>query len=153
MDVIEERVGGLDFNPASLAPPVLHAEDEDPATQVRISAISSRHSSQVPIQALTIAFSCSCPLASAAVRSGLGSIDDYLRVEVSQRPVGVSAVEGLVHPTHDLDVLLRHRPRSISRIGEGASGGGRVSDDRRSPQRKGNFPEGRNTDGGGLRCR
>ena len=109
VNVVEKRVGGLDFNPASLAPPVLHAEDEDTATQVThlcdllTPFIPGSHpSGDDRVQLLA-------SLAFAAVRSGPGSIDDHVRIEVGQRRVSVSGVEGVVHLAEDLHVLLRHR--------------------------------------------
>jgi len=46
-----------------------------------------------------------------------GVISDDIGREVRQGTVGIAPVEGLVHPPDDLDVLLRHRPRSIAREG------------------------------------
>jgi hypothetical protein len=115
VNVIGKRVGGLNFNPASLAPPVLHGEDKDPAPQVTHLSdllapfIPGAHPSGDDRVQLLV------PQTSAAVRSGPGCIDDHVRVKVGQRTVGVSTVEGVVHPLHNLDVLLRHRPLSIPR--------------------------------------
>src|SRR5829696_7052364 len=38
-----------------------------------------------------------------------GRIDHHLWVVVGQRAVDIEAVKGLIHPPHDLQVLLRHR--------------------------------------------
>jgi hypothetical protein len=94
---------------------VLHAEDEDPAAQVThlldlfLKFIPGADpTGDEPAHLLA-------SVADADVRLGPGSIDDHVWVEAVQRDLGVSAVEGVVHPPHDLHVLLQHRPRSISR--------------------------------------
>ena len=62
-------------------------------------------------------------------RTGGGPLD--LGVQVAQISVETLTLEGLEGTTHDLDVLLRHRTRSISRWGEGSNPMTRDPDDRR----------------------
>jgi hypothetical protein len=94
---------------------VLHGEDEDPPAQVThfLDVLTPFFPGPHPTGDECVHLLA--PLAHADVRSGLGSIDDDVWVEVGQRAISVSAVEGVVHSAHDFDVFLRHRPLSISR--------------------------------------
>jgi hypothetical protein len=50
----------------------------------------------------------------ADVRSGLGSVDHHVWIEVTQRAIDVATVKGVVHAAQDLDVLLPHPLRIIA---------------------------------------
>src|SRR5918995_968342 len=114
VQVVENCVRCLHLNAASPAPSVLHGEDEDLAPQVThlLNLLAplipgANPTDDHPAHLLGAA-------AYADVRSAApGRINDYVWIEVGQCAFSVSIVEGVVHPPHDLDVLLRHRPRSI----------------------------------------
>jgi hypothetical protein len=93
---------------------VLHAEDEDPAAQVThlLDLFMKFFPGADPTGDEPAHLLAS--VANTDVQLGPGSIDDHVWVEAVQRGLGVSAAVGVVRPPHDLDVLLRHRPRSIS---------------------------------------
>src|SRR5262249_37061747 len=50
---------------------------------------------------------------------GVGPVEHGIGRVVLEDPVEVSAAERINRAPHDLDVLLRHRPRSISRLAVG----------------------------------
>src|SRR2546423_7138188 len=113
-DVVEDRVAELHLDPTSFASSALHAEDENPAAKVTHfgdliapTLPSRRPAADDRTQILT-------PSADAEVGAGVAGVDQHLRVEVAQRTIDVPGMEGVVHATHNLHVLLRHRPRDTS---------------------------------------
>src|SRR5207248_1637014 len=107
LDLTEKRVGLLDLHPASFAPTALRGEDVHLAAEVTdvvnllVPLLPRSHPTGDDLIQVLAA------LAYSTVRP-LGEVDDHIRVEAGQRAGGVPGVERLVHPAHDLDVLLRN---------------------------------------------